>query len=72
MNSNRLVRMACSVARLKLDSLEVVVERRMRDTIKTIPGQWVNPFHLLNDGLWQMKSTQRQRLVPPQVQEGAL
>jgi len=46
----------------QLDSLEAVVERRMRDKLKSILD---NPSHPLHDELWQMRSTFRHRLIPP-------
>ena len=59
---NKLVRKASSVVGLELDSLEVVVERRMRDKFKSIMG---NPSHPLHAELWQMGSTFSHRLMFP-------
>ena len=56
-----LVRKASSVVGLELDSLEVVVERRMRDKFKSILG---NPSHPLHAELWQMGSPFHHRFIP--------
>ena len=58
----KLVRKASSVVGLELDSLEVVVERRMRDKFKSIMG---NPSHPLHAELWQMRSTFSHRFMFP-------
>ena len=58
---NKLVRKASSVVGLELDSLEVVVERRMRDKFKSILG---NPSHPLHAELWQMGSPFHHRFIP--------
>ena len=50
---NKLVRKASSVVGLELDSLEVVVERRIREKFKSILG---NPSHPLYAELRQMGS----------------
>ena len=54
------MRKASSVVGLELDSLEVVVERRMRGKFKSILG---NPYHPLYVELWQMGSTFSHRLI---------
>ena len=63
---NKLVRKASSVVGLELDSLEVVVERRMRDKFESIMG---NPSHPLHAELWQMGSTFSHRLMFPRCKK---
>ena len=51
---------------LEQDSLEVVVERRMRDkSIQVHLGLESNPSHPLYIELWQMGSTLSHRLISP-------
>ena len=59
---NKLVRKASSVVGLELDSLDVVLERRMMDKFKSILGNPSNPLHA---ELWQMKSTFSHRFMFP-------
>lgn len=57
---NKQVRKASSVVGLKLDSWEAVVEKKMRENIKTILAK---PSHLLYEKLWLMESTVSHRLI---------
>lgn len=59
---NRLAKKASRVMGLKLDSLEVVGERRKRDEVKPIHK---NPSHPLHEELWLRESTFSQRLTLP-------
>ena len=59
---NKLVKKAGSVVGVKLDSLEVVAERRMRGMINAILE---NPSHPLHEELRLMRSTFSNRLIPP-------
>ena len=59
---NMQVRKASPVMGLELDSLGVVVERRMRDKFKSILR---NPSHPLYAELWQMGSTFCHRFISP-------
>lgn len=59
---NRLAKKVSRVMGPKLDSLEAVGERRVRDEIKTIPK---NPSHPLHEELWLRESTFSQRLTLP-------
>lgn len=47
---------------LELDSLESVVERRMKDEIKAILNNLSHPLH---DELWQIGSSFSHRIIPP-------